>query len=254
MAISTTSSHELRAFVATCRAVGPRALAACPGWTAHDVAAHVAATAAEVVRHLEPYRAGRPVPGTRSFAEREVPFRALAFDDLLQQLVAEVAAMDDAVGRVLARELDAAVPWTGRSMAVATFPTHLRSELALHRWDLVGDDAAGDGLLADPTLTDHAVEVLGAVLPRAGASRDPGGDVVVGLRSEGAEDVVVEVHGDEAVLRRPVAGEAVRPGLHLDAAARLLVLWGRRPDAPSRVLSALDGPDLARLQGLLAGY
>jgi hypothetical protein len=46
--------------------------------TTHEVAAHVTGIAVEVIRHLEPYLQGDPVPRTRSFEEREAPNR-LAF-------------------------------------------------------------------------------------------------------------------------------------------------------------------------------
>ena len=52
-----------------------------------------------------------------------------------------------ALDAVLNLQPDAVVPWTGREMVVATFITHTRSELALHRWDLVGDDDVSAVLL-----------------------------------------------------------------------------------------------------------
>lgn len=249
-------SSELHAFLDACRAVGPDAVTACPGWTAHDAAAHQAASCAEVVRHLDPFLHGAPVPATRSFEEREAPFRALAPDDLLDRVVVEEAAMHEVVGRVLADDPDAVVPWTGRSMVVGTFPTHLRSEFALHRWDLVGSDPVGDHLLADPALTAHALSVLGGILPRAGAARDEGGPFAVTLRAPGHPDVVVETSSEGARVRWAEPGDRTvgAAGLELDAAARLLRLWGRTPMPASRVRSTLRAADLRRVQDLLAGY
>ena len=48
-------------------------MSACDGWTTHEVAAHVTGIAAEIIRDLEPYLHGDPVPPTRSFEEREPP-------------------------------------------------------------------------------------------------------------------------------------------------------------------------------------
>jgi hypothetical protein len=44
------------------------------------------------------------------------------------------------------------------------------------------------------------------------------------------------------------------PRLELDAAARMLVIWGRRPGRPGRVHSRMDQPTLARVHALLSGY
>jgi hypothetical protein len=41
-------------------------MSACDGWTTHEIAAHVTGIAVEVIRHLEPYLNGDPVPRTRS--------------------------------------------------------------------------------------------------------------------------------------------------------------------------------------------
>jgi hypothetical protein len=45
--------------------VAPEVVSACEGWTAHEVTAHLAAAAAEIIRHLQPYLHGEPVPKTR---------------------------------------------------------------------------------------------------------------------------------------------------------------------------------------------
>ncbi|MDL5157639.1 maleylpyruvate isomerase N-terminal domain-containing protein [Actinomycetospora termitidis] len=241
-------NDETDAFLHACRAVGPDAVSACPGWTTREVAAHQAATCAEVVRHLEPYLAGEEVPVTRSFAEREAPYLRLDLDGLLDAVVEQEAAMQEAIRTTLAVEPDAVVPWTGRQMVVSTFRTHLRSEFALHRWDLTGDEEFLDA----PELTDHALSVLGALLPRAGAAADSGDPLLVVLRSPGADDVVLEVGAAGTRLRRPDDDGRAPVGLELGAAARLLTLWGRRP--AHRGVSHLPSGMLRRVQDLLAGY
>jgi hypothetical protein len=62
---------------------------ACERWTAHDLAAHLAAGSKEVADGVEAKLAGQPDRPTRGLAEREAPFRAMAYDDVLARLVAE---------------------------------------------------------------------------------------------------------------------------------------------------------------------
>jgi hypothetical protein len=64
-------SREADAFLTAIDQAAPEAVSACDGWTTHEIAAHVAGIAVEVIRHLEPYLQGDPVPQTRSFEERE---------------------------------------------------------------------------------------------------------------------------------------------------------------------------------------
>ena len=42
--------------------------------------------------------------------------------------------------------------------------------------------------------------------------------------------------------------------MDMDAGARQLFIWGRRPDHRGRLRSDLTQPQLARLQALLPGY
>jgi hypothetical protein len=46
-----TRSRESEAFFDARQYTEPEGLSACEGWTAHDMTAHLAATAAEVTRH-----------------------------------------------------------------------------------------------------------------------------------------------------------------------------------------------------------
>jgi hypothetical protein len=48
--------------------------------------------------------------------------------------------------------------------------------------------------------------------------------------------------------------EADPPAVEMDAGARQLFIWGRRPDHRGRLRSHLTQPQLARLQTLLSGY
>ena len=251
----TERSREAVAFIATIDQTAPQAVSACDGWTAHEIAAHVTGIAVEVIRHLDPYLNGDPVPPTRSFEEREAPLQAMQHGDLLRRLDAEEARMRTLVDDVLGREPDAVIPWTGRHMAVAKFIPHLRNENALHRWDIAGDDDVSDVLLGDMDLVDHSVGELGAILLVAGRQHDPDPDADFGvrLRVPGQPDLRVVVDGGTATLAWARDG-ADEPAVELDAGARQLFIWGRRPDHRDRIRSQLAQPQLARLQALLSGY
>jgi hypothetical protein len=248
-------SREAEAFLDTRQHTAPEVVSACEGWTAHEVTAHLAAAAAEVTAHLGPYLDGRPVPATRTFEEREPPYRAMGDPELFRRLEAEEQGMRAIIGQVLEREPDAVIPWTGRQMAVAKFVPHLRNEFAIHRWDIAGDDDTSTELLGQRELTEHAVSVLGEILLRRGRSHDPqpGADFHVRLRAPGAADLRLVVEDGHAALQ--VTGMAAdEPYVELDPDLRTLFIWGRRPDFRGRFRSYLDQTSLARLQALLAGY
>ena len=248
-------SPEAEAFLASVGAADPDAVSACDGWTTHVITAHVTGIAVEVNRHLDPHLQGDPVPPTRSFEEREAPLRALGDDELLRRLDAEETRMRALVAGVLAKDPDGTVPWTGRQMSVAAFIPHLRNEHALHRWDVVGDDGTGTALLAQADLTEHSVHELGRILVVAGRAHDPDpdADFCVRLHAGGERDLYVVVREGAAALDWDGWGSDPLE-LVCDPAARLLLIWGRRPDRRGRLHSHLTDAELARLQCLLSGY
>ena len=248
-------SIEADAFLATIDSAPPEAVSACEGWTTHEIAAHVNGIAAEVIRHLEPYLRGEPVPKTRRFEEREAPLQALGHLDLLRRLDSEETRMRGLVAEVLDREPDAVIPWTGRHMAVAKFIPHLRNEHALHRWDVAGEDDISRQLLGSDDLVDHSVGELGQLLLIAGRKHDPDPDTDfrVCLRSDGHRDLQVLVEAGIASLTW-ADGYADGPRIDIDPVARHVFIWGRRPDRHAQAHSHLPQPDLARLQALLSGY
>ncbi len=195
------------------------------------------------------------MPATQSFEVREAPYRAMNDPDLRRRLNMEENKMRSVIDQVLAKEPEAVIPWTGRRMAVAKFLPHMRNEFVVHRWDFAGDDEVGCQLLAQPELTEHAVGVLGRLLLARGRHHDPDadGNFAVRLRCEGNRDVRVVVDGEHAGLEL-ADQDGDEPYAELDAAARTLVIWGRRPDQRGRFRSHMPVESLARLQALLAGY
>ena len=250
-------SREAEQFLETIDASDPAAVSACAGWTTHEIAAHVTGIAVEVIRHLDPYLHGDRVPETRGFEEREAPLQAMPHAALLSRLDREEQRMRSVVTDVLDRDPDAVIPWTGRIMAVAKFIPHLRNEHTLHRWDVAGDDEVSAELLGQVDLIDHSVEELGRVLLLAGREHDPEPetDFAVRLCSPGQRDLrVVVQHGDARLAWAAPDTDVGEPALDLDAGARHVFIWGRRPDARARIFSRLPTPALARLQALLSGY
>jgi hypothetical protein len=140
MCVTTDRSREAAAFLATIADAPPDAVSACDGWTTHEIAAHVTGIHAEVIRHLEPFLQGDPVPKTRSFEAREAPLQATDHAELLELLDVEENRMRQLVDDIIDQQPETVIPWTGRHMAVAKFIPHLRNEHALHRWDIAGDD------------------------------------------------------------------------------------------------------------------
>jgi hypothetical protein len=161
----------------------------------------------------------------------------------------EVAEAGDAV------PADTDVPWTGRTMKVPWFAEHMREEFVLHGWDVTGDDTAAQARLAEPWMTDHSVFAVGVPLLAKGAKQlglGPGQRVEARLRVAGNDDVVVAADADHTTIALGEPdGEAT---LETDAAARVLLLWGRRPADPSRVCSKVGPETLGRVRNLLGGY
>jgi hypothetical protein len=252
---SIQRSREAEAFLEARLCTAPDIVSACDGWTAHEITAHLTAMMVEVTHHLEPYARGDEVPKTLTFEQREPPFRAMDDGDLCKLLSDEEHRMRAAIEQVLAREPDAVIRWTGRNMEVAKFVLHVRNEFAIHRWDFVGDDEISKELLCQPELIEHSVGVLGRILLARGVEHDPfpGQEFHVSLRAEGSPNVRLVVEADLAGLVLDER-EIDEPHVDFDAAARTLVIWGRRPDQRGRFRSTLGEPVLRRLQALLSGY
>jgi hypothetical protein len=223
-----TDLDEATAFLLTLEATPADAPTACAGWCAHDLVAHLCAGAAEMAELVEAALAGEPARPTRTFAEREAPFGALPDPELRERLVMEALRLHAATASLAAAQ--GSVEFSGRRLDASALDLHGRSEAALHRWDLCGDDVIGDALLGQPELLVHGVSVLNAMLE--GSAESPairGAGLAPGcwiLRTSGQTDVavVVEREGARIELRAPEGPADVE----MDAAGRLLALWGRQ--------------------------
>jgi hypothetical protein len=225
----------------------------CDAWTVRDIVAHQAGNAEELARVLRAHLEGAPV-ATRGFEEREGPLRALGDAELWDALQGRMAALNEVAEAADEVPVDTDVAWTGRTMKVPWFAEHMREELVLHGWDITGDGdirvAAG---LAEPWMTTHSVFAVGRPLLAKGAKQlAPGERIEARLRVADTDDVFVSADADHTTVR--LADPVGQATLETDAAARVLLLWGRRPADPSRICSRAGAETLGRVRRLLAGY
>ncbi|MCK8646001.1 maleylpyruvate isomerase N-terminal domain-containing protein [Mycobacterium colombiense] len=243
---------EWAPFVDAVRRHGPDAGTWCEAWTVRDIVVHQAGNAEELARVLGGHLAGEPV-ATRGFEEREGPLRALNDADLWDALTERMATLNDVAAAAEGVPADTDVAWTGRTMKVPWFAEHMREELVLHSWDITGDEPAARARLAEPWMTTHSVLAVGRPLLAKGAKQlEPGERIEARLRADGTDDVVVAADPDQVTI-----GFAEPDGpatLETDAAARVLLLWGRRPADPSRIRSRVGPEILGRVRRLLGGY
>jgi mycothiol maleylpyruvate isomerase-like protein len=253
--IDTDRFPEWRPFADAVQQRRPETGTWCEAWTVRDIVAHQAGNAEELARVLRAHLEGEPV-GTRSFEEREGPLRALNDSDLWDALLDRMADLNEVAVAADAVPPDTDVAWTGRTMKVPWFAEHMREELVLHGWDITGDCDTGTAFqagLAEPWMTTHSVVAVGRPLLAKGA-RDlrPGERIEARLRVAGAGDVLVTADTDQtSIALVDAAGQAA---LETDAAARVLLLWGRRPGNPARICSDAGPEILGQVRRLLSGY
>jgi hypothetical protein len=251
--IDTDRFPEWQPFLDAVQQRPPDAGTWCEAWTVRDIVAHLAGGAEELARVLGAHLAGEPVK-TRGF-EREAPFRAMNDANLWDALLDRMATLTEVAQAGDDVPADTDVAWTGRPMKVPWFAEHMREELVLHGWDVTGDDAAAQARLGEPWMTDHSVFVVGAPLLARGAKHlglGAGERLEACLRVPDRDDVVVTADVNETTIGlRESDGPAT---LETDAAARVLLLWGRRPGDPSRICSRVGPERLGRVRQLLSGY
>jgi uncharacterized protein (TIGR03083 family) len=245
---------EWEPFAAVVRGSSPDAGTWCEAWTVRDVVVHQAGNAEELARVLAQHLSG-VATRTRPFSEREEPYRAMDDEGLWSALLHRLDELSEIAQSAADRDPETDVAWTGRTMKLPWFAEHMREELVLHRWDVAGDDTTARAALAEPWMTEHSVWAVGRpLLARGCAVLELGDDVAVEgrLRVAGADDVLVRADraGTQIELVEP-AGPAT---IETDAAARALLLWGRRPADPSRWRSDAGPDTLRQVRGLLRGY
>jgi hypothetical protein len=245
---------EWEPFARAVEARSPETGTWCEAWTVRDIVAHQAGNAEELARVLRAHLAGDPVD-TRSFEEREAPYRAMTDVDRWLALESRMAELGEVAADAETIPADTEVAWTGRTMKVPWFAEHMREELTLHRWDITGDDATSEATLSEPWMTDHTVIAVGRpLLVRGAASLGLGSDEHIEgrLRVAGADDIVVDAGPDSTAIS--FAAPAGPATLETDAAARVLLLWGRRPADPARIRSSAGVEALGQIRNLLSGY
>jgi Mycothiol maleylpyruvate isomerase N-terminal domain len=243
---------EWQPFVDAVQQRRPDAGTWCEAWTVRDIVIHQAGNAEELARVLGAHLAGEPV-GTRGFEEREGPLRAINDADLWEALLDRMATLNEVGVAADAVPADTDVAWTGRTMKVPWFAEHMREELVLHGWDITGDDAAAQARLAEPWMTTHSVFAVGRPLLAKGAKGlGPGERIEARLRVTGTDDVFVGADANHTTIG--LADPEGPATLETDAAARVLLLWGRRPGDPSRICSRVGAETLGRVRRLLSGY
>ncbi|WP_297725089.1 maleylpyruvate isomerase N-terminal domain-containing protein [Mycobacterium sp.] len=243
---------EWRPFLHVVQQRRPDAGTWCEAWTVRDIVIHQAGNAEELARVLGAHLEGEPV-GTRGFEEREGPLRALGDADLWDALNDRMATLNEVAAAAESVPADTDVAWTGRTMKVPCFAEHMREELVLHGWDVTGDDAAAQAPLAEPWMTTHSVVAVGRPLLAKGAKlMEPGERIDARLRVFGSDDVVIAADAEQTSIG--IAEPEGPATLETDAAARVLLLWGRRPGNPSRVCSDAGPELLGQVRRLLSGY
>ncbi|BBY05202.1 maleylpyruvate isomerase N-terminal domain-containing protein [Mycobacterium noviomagense] len=250
--VDTDRFLEWQPFLDAVRQRRPDAGTWCEAWTVRDIVIHQAGNAEELARVLGAHLEGERVD-TRSFEEREGPLRAMNDSDLWDALHDRMARLNEVAEAADGIPADADVAWTGRTMKVPWFAEHMREECVLHTWDITGDDAAAQARLAERWMTTHSVIAVGKPLLRKGAELlDAGERIEARLRVPGADDLIVAAeNGSVRIELTEPDGPAT---LETDAAARVLLLWGRRPADPSRICSSVGPETLGRVRRLLSGY
>ncbi|MFN3256429.1 MAG: maleylpyruvate isomerase N-terminal domain-containing protein [Ilumatobacter sp.] len=244
------TNHEAIAFAETVSGAPSNLITACRGWTAHDVLAHAVAGGGEIARLVGIHLAGDPVPSTISFEDREPAFRALPYDDLVTLVSA--GGIFDLLAAMA--EKNGSLEFTGWEMNADTLALHVRSELAMHRWDIAGSDPTSIELLSQPDLTAHAIRAINHfdfINERAAARTRRAGvaPLDVRLRVKGEPDVIIRASTESTELCLAEPDDS--PALITDAAARLLMLWGRQPPAAHRSTTGIDNATLVSLQNWL---
>lgn len=224
----------------------------------HEIVAHLTAGAVALADQAGAYLEGKPIPPFGSWEERDARFRALDDAELHDALDASESQMTKALAAIAATDHAAVIPGGGWGFSVDHLAIHMRQEFALHRWDLVGDDALSSELLAQPELLEHSISLMDRWLLARGLQNEGAADTPFSawIRCSGEPDLLIEVSGGRGRMRFEPYREGDGGGgfVEADPAARLLLIWGRHPSDARRITSTLSAAALARLVALLSGF
>jgi hypothetical protein len=102
-------------------------------------------------------------------------------------------------------------------------------------------------------MTTHTVEAVGRPLLGRGAAGLPRRPFTARLRVSDQPDVI-HTGGVNPDIGLGPADHDAQPALTTDAAARVLLLWGRQPADMTRIRSDVGPDQLGTVRALLRGY
>lgn len=242
-----STPSPIETFLSTLNSLPADAPTACEGWTAHEIAAHLAAGIEEVAELIEDTVNDVPSRPTRGFDEREAPYREMTNPDVRRAL-AEIVDRAGAALEALAAK-DVPVTFFDRKWTAEEMQVHASNEFAMHRWDLIGDDALIDEYLAPLSVTESAIKTLNTLKvlkegPTFRAERAGLTDIRVVLRCPDQPDIALDVSPAGIAALELSAGEPFEGDVlvETDTANRVLTLWGRR--SSERPISITGDPAL----------
>jgi hypothetical protein len=232
----SSAPNPIEEFLSTLNCLPADAPTACEGWTAHELAAHLAAGIEEVAELIEDTVNDVPSRTTRGFEEREAPYRKMDNPEVREAL----AKIVDRAGVAL-EALEAkgdAVLFFERNWSAGEMQVHAANEFAMHRWDLIGDDELTDDFLSPLCVTESAIKTLNTLKvlkegPTFRAERAGLTNIRVVLRCPDQPDVALDVSPTGVAALELSPGEPFHGDVlvETDAANRVLTLWGRRSSA-----------------------
>jgi hypothetical protein len=136
----TEPLNPFEAFLTSLAEVAPDAATACSEWIVHELVAHLAAGVEESAELIEDVLAERTNRPTRSFDEREAPFRALPDEELRKALGVQIERVVAALGGLAELGPDATFEFFNRPFTASELQTHAGGPVRLPplglRWRL----------------------------------------------------------------------------------------------------------------------
>lgn len=163
----------IREFISSLARLEATAPTWCPGYSAHDLTAHVTAAAEERADLIDEHLAGKPTRATRSWDVREPPFRAIPDWMLRERLVEHAVRFESSVAALTE---DDTIGYTGWSKGLSeTESGHgVVIELRPHELPLLLWGRCPPRLRDPNTNTQTVEDVITRLCLPAGASGDFG--------------------------------------------------------------------------------